>query len=89
MDNTSSVENETVIEAQPAKSGLTAKGVKRRMARISGNADPKKARRQTNRLAMNLLERIASGEVKNPKAVAKAFIAGKPFPPETVEEGAD
>lgn len=82
MDDMTSIEGTATTTAQPEKANLTAKGVKRRMARISANADPVKARRQTNRLAMKLLERIASGEVQNPKAVARAFLAGKPHPAE-------
>lgn len=73
MDDTTITETET----HPAKTGLTAKGVKRRMSRISSEGDSRKIRKQTNRLAMNLLEKIASGEVKNPKAVARAFLAAK------------
>lgn len=53
---------------------LKAKSVKRRMARIASDEDRKQARKKKSKLARKILRQIASGDIKSPRAVARAFV---------------
>lgn len=56
----------------------TAAGVRRRLEAIGALEDPRKSRRKRNALATSLIRQIAAGNVKNPTAVAQAFVEGLP-----------
>ena len=72
------VSNEATAPAdtQAADDGpktLNAKRVKRRLARIDEGQEPKKVSKRRNKLAAKILLQMASGDIKNPRAVARAF----------------
>lgn len=70
---TDTTTNPAIENEENAPKALRAKVVKRRMARITSDANPKKVRKKKGKLATAILRQIASGQVKNPRAVAKAF----------------
>lgn len=78
MNDTSTPTVEPAGEAPAARAPkrLNVRSVKRRMAKISAGTDPKMVRKQTNKLAIAILTRMAADEIKNPTAVAKAFVTG-------------
>ncbi|MGB3408334.1 MAG: hypothetical protein WBA67_12655 [Jannaschia sp.] len=53
---------------------LNAKSIRRRVLRINAGTEDRKVRQKKGKLAISILERIASGEIKNPAAAAKAFL---------------
>lgn len=74
-DNSMSAPN---LNSRRVERKLNAKAVKRRSAKISSGSDPRLIRKKKGKLAVAVLERIASGEVKNPSALAKAFFEDEP-----------
>lgn len=65
---------DTNSEAATGPKPLKAKAVKRRMGRIASDEDRKQARKKKSKLARAILRQIASGDIKNPRAVARAFV---------------
>lgn len=74
-------------ETAETPKALTSKKIKRRIEKIGASDDPKAAARQKKKLASSILRQIASGQIKNPVAAAKAFVAGAPAV--TPEQAAD
>lgn len=67
----------TDVETTKKPKRLNAKLVRRRMGKVMASSEPKLQRKKKGKLAIAILSRIASGEIKNPKAVALAFAAGE------------
>ncbi|MFD1344450.1 hypothetical protein [Litorisediminicola beolgyonensis] len=75
MSDTDTETPETGTAAGPRS--LNAKQVRRRAAKIAGGQNGPRAARMHGKLAIRILEAIAAGEVKNPRAAARAFLAGR------------
>ena len=63
-----------IADTDTGPKALKAKSVKRRMGRILNEEDTKLARKKKSKLARAIIRQIASGDIKNPRAVARAFV---------------
>jgi hypothetical protein len=68
--------SDTTQAAAPPKV-LSAKKIKRRVEQIAAGTDPRTAGKKRKRLAENILRQIASGQIRNPVAAARAFFEGE------------
>ena len=76
-------------EAKPAKRrAINAKAIAKIAAQINAMTDPVAARRRRRKLGDRLIAQIASEEVKNPVAAAKAFVAAFDKAPDSEPEAA-
>ncbi len=75
------------VAAAPA--ALNAKRVRRRLDQIAAITAPGRFRRQRHALATRLLQQIADGDIKNPRAVARAFVEAYPEAPAAAAGEAD
>jgi hypothetical protein len=70
------------VTASGKATNLNAKSVKRRMAKISSGTEPRAVNKKKGKLAIAILTQIAAGQIKNPAAVAKAFVAAETDAPD-------
>lgn len=70
----------------PANRPLTVKRIRRRAEQLGTLTKPGAFRRRRFALANAILEQIASGEIANPRAAARAYVESLPEEPPALTE---